>query len=44
MWDDLLKRLLVRGILVVAILLVELFNDLDDGPVDYRVVERERDD
>lgn len=40
-WKGLITRVLVRVLLIVSIAGVELFNSLDDGPVDYEVVKRE---
>lgn len=38
------QRLLVQALLFLAIQMVSLFNAMDDGPVDYQVVERDRPD
>lgn len=33
------EKVLIRAILTIAVLLVRLFNELDEGPVDYRIIE-----
>lgn len=39
MFKDVAERMLVRALLTLAVMMVRLFNQLDDGPVDYRVIE-----
>lgn len=36
------EKILVKVLLALAIFMVDLFNEMDDGPTDYRVVEVER--
>lgn len=41
---DMLVTVLVKVLLALAIFMVELFNDMDTGPVDYQVVAKPFDD
>jgi len=34
-----MEKVLVKVLLALAIFMVDLFNQMDDGPTDYRVIE-----